>query len=43
MKPSKVKHMYFKENKKDPKFEVSDYVRISKYKNDFAKGYEELV
>ena len=26
-------------NKKDPKLEVSDHVRISKYKNTFAKGY----
>ena len=26
-------------NDKDPKFEVGDYVRISKYKNIFAKGY----
>ena len=26
-------------NKKDPKFKVSDHVRISKYKNSFAKGY----
>ena len=26
-------------NKKDPKFKVSDHVRISKYKNIFAKGY----
>ena len=25
--------------KKCPKFKVSDYVRISKYKNIFAKGY----
>ena len=25
-------------NKKDPKFKVGDYVRISKYKNIFAKG-----
>ena len=25
-------------NKKDPKFIVGDYVRISKYKNIFAKG-----
>ena len=24
---------------KDPKFEVGDHVRISKYKNIFAKGY----
>ena len=26
-------------NKKNPKFEVGDHVRISKYKNIFAKGY----
>ena len=26
-------------NDKDPKFKVGDYVRISKYKNFFAKGY----
>ena len=26
-------------NKKDPKFRVGDNVRISKYKNIFAKGY----
>ena len=26
-------------NKKDPKFKVSDHVRISKYKNILAKGY----
>ena len=26
-------------NKKDPKFKVCDHVRISKYKNIFAKGY----
>ena len=25
-------------NKKDPKFKVGDYVRISKYKTIFAKG-----
>ena len=25
--------------KKDPKFKVGDHVRISKYKNIFAKGY----
>ena len=30
--------------KKDPKFKVDDRVRISKYKNIFAKGYtQELV
>ena len=26
-------------NKKDRKFKVGDHVRISKYKNIFAKGY----
>ena len=26
-------------NKKDPKFKIGDHVRISKYKNVFAKGY----
>ena len=26
-------------NNKDPKFKVGDYVRISKYKNTFPKGY----
>ena len=26
-------------NKKDPKFKVGDYARISQYKNIFAKGY----
>ena len=25
-------------NNKDPKFEIGDIVRISKYKNNFAKG-----
>ena len=28
-----------KNNKEDPKFKVGDHVRISKYKNIFAKGY----
>ena len=28
-----------KVNNKDPKFQVVDHVRISKYKNIFAKGY----
>ena len=28
-----------KVNDKDPKFKVGDIVRISKYKNIFAKGY----
>ena len=44
MKPIDVKSdSYAKYNegfhKKDPKFKVSDHVRISKYKNIFAKGY----
>ena len=26
-------------NEKDPKFKTGDHVRISKYKNNFAKGY----
>ena len=26
-------------NEKSPKFEIGDHVRISKYKNIFAKGY----
>ena len=28
-----------KSNEKDPKFKVGDHVRISKFKNVFAKGY----
>ena len=44
MKPEDVKHNAYidfgKEvNDKDPKFKVGDHVRISKYKNIFAKGY----
>ena len=31
--------MVKKVNDKDPKFKVGDHVRISKYKNNFAKGY----
>ena len=36
-----VNNCYFKKgvNDKDPKFKVGDHVRISKYKNIFAKGY----
>ena len=26
-------------NNKDPKFKIGDHVKISKYKNVFAKGY----
>ena len=44
MKPVDVKdNTYIDSNKevndKDPKFKVGDHVRISKYKNIFAKGY----
>ena len=37
----KITHIDFgKEvNDKDPKFKVGDHVRISKYKNIFAKGF----
>ena len=43
-KPIEVTNDYYAEydeiaNKKDPKFIVGDNVRISKYKNIFAKGY----
>ena len=44
MKPVDVKdntYIYFpkKVHEKGPKFKVGDPVRISKYKNIFAKGY----
>ena len=44
MKPIDVKSDSFaeyneKSNEKDPKFKVNDHVRISKYKNIFAKRY----
>ena len=44
MKPIDVKHNTYINtdkniNNKDPKFKVGDPVRISKYKNIFAKGY----
>ena len=44
MKPIDVKNNPFakyneESNEKDPKFKVGDHVRISKYKNNFAKGY----
>ena len=44
MKPIDVKdntYIDFRKevNDNDPKFEVGDHVRISKYKNIFAKGY----
>ena len=44
MKPADVRDDSFAEyneesNEKDPKFKVSDHVRISKYKNIFSKEY----
>ena len=44
MKPVDIKdntYLDFKKevNNKDPKFKVGNHVRISKYKNIFAKGY----
>ena len=44
MKPNNVTSGSYSEyiddfNKKNPKFKVGDHVRISKYKNTFAKGY----
>ena len=44
IKPADVKdntYIDFKKdvNHKDPKFKIADHVRISKYKNIFAKGY----
>ena len=44
MKPIDVKSNSYADynvdsNKKDPKFHVGDHLRISKYKNIFAKGY----
>ena len=44
MKPIKVKDNTYVDSikevsDKDPKFKVSDHIRISKYKNSFGKGY----
>ena len=44
MKPKDVKdyssvEYYEESNKKDPNIKIDDHVRISKYKNIFAKGY----
>ena len=44
IKPIDAKSDYFTEyneesNEKNPKFKVGGYVKISKYKNIFAKGY----
>ena len=39
MKPTDVKGFGKEVNDNDPKFKVSDHVKISNYKNIFAKGY----
>ena len=44
MKPADVKPSTYTDSSKeindeDPKFKIGDIVRISKYKNIFAKGY----
>ena len=39
MKPKGFPNYIKETNKKDPKFKVGNHVRISKYKNIFAKGY----
>ena len=44
MKPADVKSSAYidfnkENNREDPKFEVGDHVRISKYENIFVKGY----
>ena len=39
IKPEDITDSVFTEYKKDPKFKIGDHVRISKYKNNFAKGY----
>ena len=44
MKPVDVKSNTYidfnkETNSKDPKFKIGDIIRISKYKNIFAKGY----
>ena len=44
IKPVEVTSDFYAEynedsNEKDPKFKVGDRIRISKYKNIFAKGY----
>ena len=39
VKSSKYTDFNKRNNKEDPKFRVGDHVRISKYKNIFAKFY----
>ena len=38
-KPDSYAEYSVESNKKDPKFQVANHVRISKYKNIFTKGY----
>ena len=38
VKPDSYAEYSVESNEKNPKFQVSDHVRISKYKNIFAKG-----
>ena len=39
MKPVDAKPSTYIDSRKDPKFKIGDIVRISNYKNIFAKGY----
>ena len=39
VKPSKYINPSKEFNHQDPKFKIGDIVRISRYKNIFAKGY----
>ena len=44
MKPVDVKFSTYidlnkENNEKDPKFKIGDFVRTSKYKKNFARGY----
>ena len=39
VKPSMSIELNKEKNKESPKFEITDNIRISKYKNIFSKGY----
>ena len=39
LNPSTYFDFYKENNKEDPKFELGDHIRISKYKSIFAKDY----
>ena len=39
VKPSMCIDFNKENNKEGPKFKVGEHVRISRYKNNFAKGY----